>query len=117
MRLHHIDSEMNVRTKNQDYIEHHLQLHYCVPSVELLQLHDLKSPPTQEMVAVWTSFYDNIARLYKHLIGTGILDSRILNSPPLLRIYLNPYASSPTWSRTSQICGFLHWIMEYPDKG
>jgi hypothetical protein len=110
MRLHQIDSEMNCRTKKQGmivwagYFEHHLQLHCCAPSAELLQLGNPKSPPAQEMVAVWTSFDYGIARLCEHPIPSdtriGILDSRILDSPLPLRIHLDPYASPPAWSRT-----------------
>ena len=131
MQHYQIDSEMNFWTKKlgmnvwAGYVEHHLQLHCCAPSMELLQLCNPKSPPTQEMVAVWTFFYYSIARLCKHPIlldiGTGILDSRILDFLPLLRIHLDLYASPSTWSRTIQIHSFLFQIMcpslEYPNKG
>ena len=131
MRLHLIDLEMNFQTKKQGmnvqvgYVEHHLQFHCCALSAELLQSRDPKSPPTQEMVAIQISFYYGIARLCEHPIlsntGTSILDLRILDSSPPLRIHLDPYASPPAWSQIGQICGSLLQIMypslEYPDKG
>ena len=131
MRLHHIDLEMNFQTRNQEmnawagYFERHLQLHCCALLVKLLQLRNPKSLPAQEMVAVWTFFYYGIACLCEHPIlldiGDGILDSRILDSPPPLQIHLDPYASLLAWSRTSQIRGSLLQIMcsslEYPNEG
>ena len=96
MRLHQIDLEMNVWTKNQDYVKHHLQLHCHTSSAKFLQPRNPKSLSTQEMVAVSTSFYYGIARLCKYPTGTSILDSRILDSPPLLQIHQDPYASPPT---------------------
>ena len=107
------------------YFERHLQLHCCAPSAELLKSCDPKSLPTQEMVAIWTSFYYGIARLCEYPIlldiGACIFDSRKLDSPPPLQIHLDPYASPPAWSRTSQIRGSLLQIMcpslEYLDKG
>jgi hypothetical protein len=110
MRLHQIHLEVNCQIKKQGmivragYFEHHLQLHCYAPSAELLQSRDLKFPPAQEMVAVWTSSDYGIAHLYEHPIlsdtWTGILNSRILESPPALRIHLDPYASPPAWTRT-----------------
>jgi hypothetical protein len=100
MRLHQTDSEMNCRTKKQGmivwagYFEQHLQLHCCASAAELLQSGDPKSPPTQEMVAVWTSCDYRIARLCEHPIpeDTGFPTSAA-NTFGSLRIY-------PAWSRT-----------------
>ena len=51
----------------------------------------------------------------------GILNLRIVDSPPPLQIPLDPYASPLAWSQTGQICGSLFQILcpnlEYPNEG
>ena len=108
---------MNVQTKNQNHIRNYHRLHCRAPSAELLQSYDAKSHPTQETVAVWTSFEDASACHCEHSIATDILESRILDFPPPVRMHRDLYASPPACSRTGQIHDSLYQIMDFLGEG